>query len=61
MQVSESNPMVGIEGRTSLLFNLGMALKANAQFFGTDGRPGNIVGTHAKNHLKMSSLDLNFP
>ena len=48
MQVSESNPMVGIEGRTSLLFNLGKALKANSQFFGIDGRPGNIVGTHAK-------------
>lgn len=47
MQVSESNPMVGIEGRTSLLVNLGMALKANAQFFGADGRPGNIVGKHA--------------
>ena len=30
MQVSESNPMVGIEGRTSLHFNLGMALKTNA-------------------------------
>ena len=44
MQVSESNPMVGIEGRTSLLFNLGKALKDNTQFFGMDGRPGNIVG-----------------
>jgi len=43
MQVSESNPMVGIEGRTSLLFNLGKALQANAQFFGVDGRPGNII------------------
>ncbi|KAF8800155.1 DUF1688-domain-containing protein [Phlegmacium glaucopus] len=43
MQVSESNPMVGIEGRTSLLFNLGKALKGNTQFFGIDGRPGNIV------------------
>ena len=46
MQVSESNPMVGIEGRTSLLFNLGKALKGNAQLFGIDGRPGNIVGQH---------------
>ncbi|KAF8800157.1 DUF1688-domain-containing protein [Phlegmacium glaucopus] len=43
MQVSESNPMVGIEGRTSLLFNLDKALKGNTQFFGIDGRPGNIV------------------
>ena len=42
--------MVGIEGRISLLFNLGKALKGNARFFGTDGRPGNIVGTHTKRH-----------
>jgi len=44
MQVSESNPMVGIEGRTSLLFNLGKALKASPEFFGEDGRPGNLIG-----------------
>ncbi|KAF8148439.1 hypothetical protein B0H34DRAFT_668631 [Crassisporium funariophilum] len=43
MQVSESNPMVGIEGRTSLLFNLSKALKSSPHFFGSDGRPGNIV------------------
>ena len=48
MQVSESNPMVGIEGRTSLLFHLSKALKANTQFFGIDGRPGNIIGTCAQ-------------
>jgi len=45
MQVDDSNPMVGIEGRSSLLFNLGKALKASPEFFGTDGRPGNIIGT----------------
>ena len=55
MQVSESNPMVGIEGRTSLLFNLGKALKGNTQFFGIDARPGNIVGMH----LKLPSSSLN--
>lgn len=44
-QVGESNPMVGLEGRTSLLVNLSDALKANPQFFGEDGRPGNMVGT----------------
>ncbi|KAF5324989.1 hypothetical protein D9619_009556 [Psilocybe cf. subviscida] len=43
MQVSEANPMVGIEGRTSLLVNLSKALKASPQFFGADGRPGNVV------------------
>ncbi|KZT09919.1 DUF1688-domain-containing protein [Laetiporus sulphureus 93-53] len=44
MQVSGSNPMVGIEGRTSLLVNLSNALKANPTYFGPDARPGNLVG-----------------
>ncbi|PPQ72881.1 hypothetical protein CVT26_003502 [Gymnopilus dilepis] len=43
MQVSDTNPMVGIEGRAALLSNLSKALKANPQFFGNDGRPGNVV------------------
>ncbi|KAI0923090.1 hypothetical protein AcV5_009913 [Taiwanofungus camphoratus] len=43
MQVSDSNPMVGIEGRTSLLINLSNALKANPTYFGSDARPGNLV------------------
>ncbi|GLB40069.1 putative DUF1688-domain-containing protein [Lyophyllum shimeji] len=43
MQVNESNPMVGLEGRTSLLINLSAALKANPQFFGEEGRPGNVI------------------
>jgi hypothetical protein len=44
MQVKESNPMVGLEGRASLLKNLGMALKASPQFFGEEARPGNLIG-----------------
>ena len=49
-QVGETNPMVGLEGRTSLLFNLSGALKASPQFFGEDGRPGNMIGvsTHTQ-------------
>ncbi|KAF9036315.1 hypothetical protein BJ165DRAFT_1507892 [Panaeolus papilionaceus] len=43
MQVSESNPMDGIDGRASLLFGLSKALTASPQFFGADGRPGNLV------------------
>lgn len=43
-QVTESNPMVGLEGRTSLLVNLSKALSSNPEFFGPDSRPGNIVG-----------------
>ncbi|KAJ2989275.1 hypothetical protein NUW54_g8837 [Trametes sanguinea] len=45
MQVSESNPMVGLEGRSSLLVNLSKALKANTTYFGENPRPGNLVGT----------------
>jgi len=43
MQVDNSNPMVGIEGRTSLLIRLGDALKASGAFFGADARPGNMI------------------
>lgn len=44
MQVTASNPMVGIEGRSSLLQNLSGALKSSPGFFGADARPGNLVG-----------------
>jgi hypothetical protein len=44
MQVSDKNPMVGLEGRAGLLRNLSKALSENPQFFGPDGRPGGIVG-----------------
>lgn len=42
LQVSHENPLEGLEGRAGLLKNLGKAL-ANAEYFGTDGRPGNII------------------
>ena len=44
MQVSSDNPMVGLEGRASLLVNLSRALKSNPTFFGAEGRPGNMIG-----------------
>jgi hypothetical protein len=40
-QVSKSNPLVGVEGRTNLLKNLGRALE-NKEIF-KDGRPGNLI------------------
>ncbi|KAF8627139.1 hypothetical protein AX17_006356 [Amanita inopinata Kibby_2008] len=43
MQVDESNPMTGVEGRTNLLRNLGMALNANPEYFGPSARPGYII------------------
>lgn len=44
MQVSASNPMVGLAGRTTLLVNLATALASNPRFFGQDARPGNLLG-----------------
>ena len=43
LQVSESNPIMGLEGRTSLLSKLGDALQ-NKALFGRDGRPGHMLG-----------------
>jgi len=43
LQVSESNPMSGLEGRAGLLIRLSSALE-NAEIFGIDGRPGNMIG-----------------
>lgn len=40
-QVSEVNPLIGVEGRANLLNNLGKALENKTIF--QDGRPGNII------------------
>ncbi|KAI0717825.1 hypothetical protein C8T65DRAFT_640089 [Cerioporus squamosus] len=42
MQVTDANPMVGLEGRSSLLVNLSKALKSNSTYFGSAARPGHI-------------------
>ncbi|KAI4236583.1 MAG: hypothetical protein L6R40_006139 [Gallowayella cf. fulva] len=42
LQVSEWNPMAGLEGRASLLENLGEALR-NPEYFGSTARPGNML------------------
>lgn len=43
LQVTEANPIAGLEGRTGLLIRLADALN-NQQFFGVDARPGNMLG-----------------
>ncbi|ELU42313.1 urg3 [Rhizoctonia solani AG-1 IA] len=48
MQVSASNPMSGLEGRSNLLANLGGALSASPEIFGSDGRPGNLLGKRSQ-------------
>merc|ERR1719502_621401 len=44
LQVSRSNPLLGVGGRAQLLRKLGEALEANPEFFGHEvARPGNMV------------------
>jgi len=45
LQVSEKNPIEGLEGRTGVVMRLSEALK-NQQIFGADARPGNMLGMH---------------
>jgi hypothetical protein len=45
LQVTETNPIDGLEGRTNLLLRLGQALQ-NQEVFGLDARPGNMLGNH---------------
>ncbi|KAF7295583.1 hypothetical protein MIND_01098300 [Mycena indigotica] len=64
MQVTPDNPLVGLEGRTSLLVNLSTALRTSPEFFGSAARPGGVVdflssqslvssGTH---HVPVAAL-----
>jgi len=49
-QITESNPMVGLEGRHGLLRRLSKALKEHPEYFGEEvHRPGNIVDYLIKN------------
>jgi GTP cyclohydrolase II len=54
LQVSRSNPLLGVAGRAKLLRSLGEALEANSEFFGSEvQRPGNLVDyllAHADGH-----------
>lgn len=50
-QVSTSNPLVGVEGRTNLLKNLGRALENKTLF--KDGRPGNLIDYLVSKHGKV--------
>ncbi|KAK0727289.1 hypothetical protein B0T26DRAFT_747632 [Lasiosphaeria miniovina] len=42
-QVSDGNPMLGIDSRATLLRSLGQSLLAHPDVFGAEGRPGNLV------------------
>lgn len=44
LQAAPGNELAGLEGRTELLIRLGKALHDSTEFFGSDGRPGNMIG-----------------
>jgi hypothetical protein len=48
-QVSDNNPLVGIEGRAALLRRLGAALVARPRAFGTAARPGFLFDLLTRN------------
>lgn len=55
MQISEDNPMAGLEGRASLLMKLSDAME-NTALFGRDGRPGNMIGKESDDVFRAASL-----
>lgn len=44
LQSTQGNQMAGIEGRTQLLLRLANALAEKSEYFGENGRPGNMIG-----------------
>jgi len=59
-QSSETNPMVGLDGRAALLRRLGEALRAQPDLFTADGLPGHLFDalTHHRHahHLPHANL-----
>jgi hypothetical protein len=70
-QVSEENPLVGLDGRAELLRRLGAELTANPAVYGSDGRPGAMfdalvgpdkqVSAHAILSVLLSTLSAVWP
>jgi len=54
-QVSEANPLVGLDGRAALLRRLGEALRAQPDVFTSQGRPGHLFDalTHHRHVPQM--------
>lgn len=46
LQSRPGNELDGLEGRTQLLVRLGQALAEKKEYFGENGRPGNMVGMY---------------
>ncbi|RMZ72894.1 Uracil catabolism 4 [Pyrenophora seminiperda CCB06] len=56
-QISDTNPMLGIESRASLLRSLGKSLLSQLHIFGKEGRPGNVVD-YMKTTTTTTTLDI---
>jgi len=58
LQVSRSNPLVGVAGRVAVLRSLGQALEDHPEFFGRElPRPGNMVD-YLLGHTKAGEVSL---
>lgn len=44
LQSRPGNAIAGLEGRTELLIRLASALDQKSEYFGSNGRPGNMIG-----------------
>lgn len=51
-QISDSNPILGLDSRADLLRGLGKSLLSQSKVFGENGRPGNVV-----DYLRKTSDD----
>ncbi|OCL05529.1 DUF1688-domain-containing protein [Glonium stellatum] len=58
-QVSEKNPILGVESRAALLRSLGKSLLSQSDVFGASGRPGNLVDYMMKTANNSLKLDVN--
>lgn len=57
-QVSDNNPMLGVDSRAALLRSLGQSLLDHPDVFGAEGRPGNLVDYLVKTAGESSELDI---
>ncbi|KAH9859468.1 hypothetical protein IAQ61_011249 [Plenodomus lingam] len=57
-QISETNPILGLESRANLLRSLGTSLLGQPEIFGKEGRPGNVVDYMTKSSKDPSKLDV---
>jgi hypothetical protein len=57
-QAGPSNPLVGLQGRVSLLRRLSDALTSQPQVFGTPGRPGGLFDTLTASRHTVTAQDI---